>query len=162
MTGLYVVFRVAAAEYAIPAALVLQLESFTSVTPVPGTLPFVIGIVQVRGSIVPVVDLRLLFGEAAAEAVLDTRIVVVELNGRTVGLRVDSSREVLKLAAEQVHTTPSVVAERSRGFVRGVARVGERLLMLLDLVKVIGEESLHDDPDHILENGGAGQRALPS
>jgi len=162
MTGLYVVFRIAAAEYAIPAAQVLQLESFTGVTPVPGTLPFVTGIVQVRGCIVPVIDLRLLFGEAAAEAVLDTRIIVVELNGRTVGLRVDSSREVLKLGGEQVHSTPSVVAERSRGFVCGVARVGERLLMLLDLVKVIGEESLHDDPDHILEDRSAGQRALPS
>jgi purine-binding chemotaxis protein CheW len=69
---------------------------------------------------------------------------------------------VLKLEAEQLHATPGVVSERSRGFVRGVARVGPRLLMLLNLVKVIGEEQLHDDPDHILEDGKAGRRALPS
>lgn len=162
MNGLYVVFRVADAEYAVPAAQVLQLESFSGVTSVPGTLPHVTGIVQVRGRIVPVIDLRLLFGEAAVEGALETRIIVVELSERTVGLRVDSSREVLKLEAEQFHPTPTVVADRSRGFVKAVARVGPRLLMLLNLAKVIGEEPLHDDPEHILEDGGAGRRALPS
>jgi purine-binding chemotaxis protein CheW len=162
MTALYVVFRVAEAEYAMPAAQVLQLESFAGVTAVPGTLPHVTGIVQVRGRIVPVIDLRLLFGERPADAVLDTRIIVVELNERTVGLRVDASREVLKLDDEQFHATPSVVSDRSRGFIRGVARVGPRLLMLLDLAKVIGEEQLHDDSDHILDDRGPGPRALPS
>jgi purine-binding chemotaxis protein CheW len=162
MTALYVVFRVAEAEYAMPAAQVLQLESFSGVTAVPGTLPHVTGIVQVRGRIVPVIDLRLLFGNALAEAVLDTRIIVVELNERTVGLRVDASREVLKLEDEQFHTTPTIVSDRSRGFIRGVARVGPRLLMLLDLAKVIGEEPLHDDSDHILDDHDAGRRALPS
>lgn len=162
MTGLYVIFRVAEGEYAVPAAQVLQLESFSGVTAVPGTLPHVTGIVQVRGRIVPVIDLRLLFGEPPAEAVLDTRIIIIELGERTVGLRVDSSREVLKLEGDQFHATPAVVADRSRGFVRGVARVGTRLLMLLNLVKVLGEEELHDDSDHILDDGGVGRRALPS
>ena len=55
-----------------------------------------------------------------------------------------------------------LVSDRSRGFIRGVARVGPRLLMLLDLAKVIGEESLHDDSDHILDDHDAGRRALPS
>lgn len=162
MTALYVVFRVADAEYAVPAAQVLQLESFSGVTAVPGTLPHVTGIVQVRARIVPVIDLRLLFGEPEAKAELDTRIIVVELGGRTVGLRVDSSREVLKLDDEQCHVTPAVITDRSRGFVRGVARVGPRLLMLLNLVKVLGEEEeSHDDSDHILDDGGARRRALP-
>jgi purine-binding chemotaxis protein CheW len=160
MTGLYVIFRVAAGEYAVPAAQVLQLESFSGVTAVPGTQPHVTGIVQARGQIVPVIDLRLLFGEPEAEAALDTRIIIVELGERTVGLRVDSSREVLKLEDEQFHPTPTVVTDRSRGLVRGVARVGPRLLMLLNLVKVLGEEELHDD-DHILDDGSAGRRALP-
>jgi purine-binding chemotaxis protein CheW len=162
MNGLYIVFRVANAEYAVAAAQVLQLESFSGATAVPGTLAHVSGIVQVRGRIVPVIDLRLLFGEASADAALDTRIIVVELNERTVALRVDSSREVLKLEAEQFQPTPTVVSERSRGFINAVARVGNRLLMILNLEKVIGEEQLHDDPDHILEHGSAGRRALPS
>jgi purine-binding chemotaxis protein CheW len=155
------VFRVGAAEYALAAAHVLQLEPFGGVTTVPGTLPHVIGIVQVRSRIVPVIDLRLLFGVAEAEATLDTRIIVVDLGERTVGLRVDSSREVSRLTQDQFHPTPAVVAEQSRGFVLGVARVGARLLMLLDLAMVLGEEKLHDDPSHILQDGGAGRRALP-
>jgi purine-binding chemotaxis protein CheW len=162
MNGLFIVFKVADSEYAISAEQVLQLESFSGVTAVPGTQPHVTGIVQVRGRIVPVVDLRLLFGAAPVEPTLDTRIIVVELGDRTVGLRVDSSREVLKLSEEQFQTTPSVLSERSRGFVCGVARVGPRLLMLLQLAKVLGEEELHDDSAHILDDSSARRRALPS
>jgi purine-binding chemotaxis protein CheW len=161
LAGLFVVFRIGAAEYALSATQVLQLEPFSGVTTVPGTLRHVTGIVQVRSRIVPVIDLRLLFDLPEAETTLDTRIIVVELNERTVGLRVDSSREVARLTQDQFHATPAVVAEQSRGFVLGVARVGARLLMLLDLAKVLGEEKLHDDPSHILENGSAGRRALP-
>jgi purine-binding chemotaxis protein CheW len=161
MTGLYILFSVAGAEYAVAAAQVLQLESFNGAPAVPGALPHVAGIVQVRGRIVPVIDLRSLFGEAPVDATLDTRIIVVELNERTVALRVDSSREVLKLQAEQFQPTPTVVNERSRGFINAVANTGDRLLMILNLEKVIGEEELHDDSDHILEHGGVGRRALP-
>lgn len=162
MNGLFIVFRVAEADYALSAAQVLQLESFSGATAVPGTLPHVVGIVQVRGRIVPVLDLRLLFGEPAAAPTLDTRIIVVELGERTVALRVDSSREVLKLEASQVQTPPAVVNERARGFVSAVARVGERLLMILNLAKVLGEEELNDDAVHTLDDGGAQRRALPS
>jgi purine-binding chemotaxis protein CheW len=161
MTDLYVIFRVAESEYALPAAQVLQLESFDGVTAVPGTLPHVTGIVQVRGRIVPVIDLRLLFGHAAIEPVLDNRIIVVEVGSRTVGLCVDSSREVLRLAGDQFQPTPGLVAEQSRGFVRGVARVGARLLMLFDLAKILGEEALYDDPVPHLAGGQHGRRALP-
>jgi purine-binding chemotaxis protein CheW len=160
MNGLYIVFRVAESDYALAATQVLQLESFNGATAVPGTLPHVTGIVQVRGRIVPVLDLRLLFGEPAVSAGLDTRMIVVELGERTVALRVDSSREVLKLEAEQIQPPPLVVSERSRGFVSAVARVGSRLLMILNLEKVVGEEQLHDS-DHILDDVNAGRRALP-
>jgi purine-binding chemotaxis protein CheW len=161
MMSLFVVFRVGDADYALPAEQVLQLESFGGLTAVPGTLPHVTGIVQVRGRIVPVIDLRICFGLPEIEAVLDTRIIVVELGARTVGLRVDSSREVLRLDAAQFQATPAIVAEQSRGFVLSVTRIGTRLLMLLDLSKVLGEEQSHDDPVHIIDGGSSGRRALP-
>jgi purine-binding chemotaxis protein CheW len=161
VSELYLVFKVGGAEYALPAAQVLQLESFGGVTVVPGTSPHVAGIVQVRGLIVPVVDLRLRFGLAQIEAALDTRIVVVELHGRTVALRVDSGREVLRLDPAQFQATPAIVNEQSHGFVLSIARVGTRLLMLLDLPKVLGEEHLHDDPSGTLPGNGFGFRALP-
>jgi purine-binding chemotaxis protein CheW len=161
MSALFVVFRVGEGHYALAAEHVLQLESFAGVTAVPGALPHVAGIVQVRGRIVPVIDLRLRFGLPAVEPVLDTRIVVVEYNGRTVGLRVDSGREVTRLEVEQFQATPAIVSEQSSGFVLGIARVGERILMLVDLAKVLGEEKTHDVPANTLPGNSIGQRALP-
>ncbi len=141
--ALHIVFKVAGAEYVIPADLVLQMESYTGATPVPGSPPYVAGIVQIRGKVIPVVDLRKRFGLPAIESSLDSRIVVGRSNDRSVGLLVDSAREVLKILASEVSPPPTLVTDHSEGFVKGVARPGKRLLMLIDFEKVIGEEPLH-------------------
>jgi purine-binding chemotaxis protein CheW len=144
MSILHVVFRVGAAEYALAASDVLQMESFVGATPVPGAPPYVAGIIHVRGRVVPVVDLRARFGLPALELSLDSRVVVVELERRTVGLLADSAREVVKLEPEQIQAPPSMMSgEGATGFVKSVAHVQKRLLMLLDCAKVIGEESAH-------------------
>jgi len=161
MTDLHVVFSVAGAEYAIPAAAVVQLESYQGATPVPGTAGHVAGIIQVRGQVIPVIDLRRLFGHAAAEASLDTRVIVTEQGGRQVGLLVDKSREVLRIDSTTVQTTPSLVEESSRGFIAGVIQLGRRLIMLLDLRKVVGEEDLNEQFAKRLESGFNDAAALP-
>ncbi|KFE62382.1 chemotaxis protein CheW [Hyalangium minutum] len=143
MSSLHVVFKVAGAEYAIPASEVLQMESFTGATPVPGAPAHVAGLVQVRGRVVPVVDARARFGLPPVERTLDSRVVVGQLGSRIVGLLVDSAREVLKLAPDQVQPPPQLVAEQAQGFVKAVARVGPRLVMLIDFPRVIGEEKVH-------------------
>jgi purine-binding chemotaxis protein CheW len=143
MSLLHVVFKVAGAEYAIPASEVLQMESFTGATPVPGAPAHVAGLVQVRGRVVPVVDARARFGLPPVERTLDSRVVVGQLGSRTVGLLVDSAREVLKLAPDQLQPPPQLVAEQAQGFVKAVARVGSRLVMLIDFPRVIGEEKVH-------------------
>src|ERR1041384_6282535 len=109
---LYVVFSLAAAEYALPSDCVLQMESYEGATLVPGAPAYVDGIVTVRGQVVPVIDLRTRFGLPRAELNLDTRIIVTEFDGRAVALRVDSAREVLKLETEKHQPAPSVVSER--------------------------------------------------
>ena len=144
MTALHVVFRVAGAEYVLAAADVVQMESYTGATPVPGGPVYLAGIVQVRGKIVPVVDLRARFGLPAAAPTLDTRIVVGRIGGRSVGLLVDSAREVLNLAPEQLSPPPAMIAEQAAGYVKAVAQVGARLVMLIDFQKVIGEEQLNE------------------
>ena len=144
MSVLHVIFKVGGAEYVLPASDVLQMESFTGATPVPGALPYVMGIIHVRGRVVPVVDLRVRFGLPPVESTLDSRVVVVELSERTVGLLADSAREVVKLAPEQMQAPPSMMSgEGATGFVKSVAHVQKRLLMLLDFAKVIGEESAY-------------------
>lgn len=143
MSVLHVLFKVGDADYVLPASDVVQMESFSGATRVPGTAPFVAGLVQVRGRVVPVVDLRARFGLPAQAPTLDTRVVIVQDDERTVGLLVDSAREVLQLAPDALQPPPAVLANDGHGFVKAVAQAGERLVMLIDFAKVIGEEPIH-------------------
>lgn len=141
--ALHLVFKVAGAEYAMAADEVLQMESFTGATPLPGAAAWVAGLVQLRGRVVPVVDLRRRFGLPAVPRTLDSRLVVGQADGRVVGLLVDSAREVLTVKDADVSPPPAVLADQAAGFVRAVARPGQRLLMLIDFLKIIREEPHH-------------------
>ena len=139
---LHVVFKVGDAEYALPTATVVQIESYAGATAVPGTPAFVAGIVQIRGRIVPLIDLRARFGLPPAEATIDTRIVVGQAGERVVGLLVDSGREVLKIAPAQIRPTPKLLEDEAGGYVKAVAQMGSRLILVMDFPNVIGEEHI--------------------
>jgi purine-binding chemotaxis protein CheW len=145
VSDLHVLCKIADAEYVLPAADVLQMESFAGATKVPGAAAPVAGLVQIRGRVVPVLDLRLVFGFERIEPTIDSRVVVMQKDGRTVGLLVDSAREVLKIPAANFQPPPSVVVQQTDGLVKAVAQAGTRLLMLIDITKVIGEERAHGD-----------------
>lgn len=145
MSVLHVLFKVAEADYALPASEVLHMESFAGATRVPGTLPYVMGLVQIRSRVVPVVDLRARFGLPAHDATLDSRVLVVQWGERVLGILADSAREVLRIDTSLFKPPPKVVAQQAAGFVASVAQVGTRLIMLMDYKKVIGEEVLHGD-----------------
>jgi purine-binding chemotaxis protein CheW len=155
---LHVVFSLAGAEYALAFDTVLQMESYTGATLVPGTPAYVDGIVTVRGLVVPVLDLRSRFGLPRTQLNLDTRLIVTESDGRVVALRVDSAREVLKLDVEKHQPAPSIVSERSSGFVQAVHPLGNRLLLLLDLPKLLGENSHDLKFPALLEDDGSNTR----
>ena len=140
MSALHVVFHVAGNDYALPASEVLHMESFTGAVRVPGTRPYVAGLMQTRSRVVPVVDLRARFGLPAAEPTLDSRVVVVQHGPRVVGLLVDRAREVLHIESDQFRPPPEVIREQAEGFVTSVAQAGPRLVMMIDFAKVIGEE----------------------
>jgi purine-binding chemotaxis protein CheW len=145
MSELHVTFRVGTADYAIPAAQVLHLESYESATPVPGAPGFVAGLVQVRGRLIPVVDLRARFGLPKVTHALDHRVVVVQAGARVAGLLVDSAREVIKLDPAAFERPPEIVEQQSGGFVKGVAMVAKRMFMLVDVPRIIGEELGHGE-----------------
>lgn len=145
MNQLHVLCKVNETEYVLPAADVLQMESFAGATKVPGAATTVAGLVQIRGRVVPIVDLRVVFGLAPVTPTIDSRVVVMKTAERVVGLLVDSAREVLKIPDEDFHPPPAVLVQQTDGLVKAVAQVGNRLLMLIDFIKVIGEE--HDDGD---------------
>jgi purine-binding chemotaxis protein CheW len=148
VSDLHVLCKIAGSEYVLPAADVLQMESFERATKVPGAAAQVAGLAQIRGRVVPILDMRIIFGLPPIERTIDSRVVVMKRGERTVGLLVDSAREVLKIAAGEFQPPPPVVAQQTDGLVKAVAQVGERLLMLIDSAKVIGEENQ--------ENGNAG------
>lgn len=143
MSKLHVSFKVGTAEYVVSADQVLHLESFTEATHVPGAPDFVAGLVQVRGRLVPVVDLRTRFGLAPAERTLDSRVIVVTVGARVAGLLVDSSRDVLRLDEASFEPPPEIVNLQSAGFVKAVTTVAQRLLLVVDVPRVIGEEVTH-------------------
>jgi purine-binding chemotaxis protein CheW len=143
MSGaLHVLFKVADTDYVVPAADVLHMESFTRATKVPGTQDHVVGLMQIRQRVVPIIDLRLRFGLPAVTTTIDSRVVVVQSEQRAVGLLVDSAREVVQIAEDAFSAPPDVITQRAQGFVTSLAQAGARLVMLIDLRKVIGEETL--------------------
>jgi purine-binding chemotaxis protein CheW len=145
VSDLHVLCRIADADYVLPAVDVMQMESFSGATKVPGAARQVAGLVQIRGRVVPVVDMRVVFGFERIEPTIDSRVVVMKQGDRTVGLLVDSAREVLKIPASDFHPPPPVVVQQTEGLVKAVAQAGTRLLMLIDFTKVIGEERDHGD-----------------
>lgn len=140
--SLHVVFKVGNADYVLPASEVSEMESFTGATKIPGTAAYVAGIVQIRGKVIPLVDLRARFGLPAIERGLDARVIVVRNGDRLVGLLADCAREVIKIEDESFKPPPKVVVEQSEGFVSSVAQAGARLVLRMDFAKVIGHDAV--------------------
>ena len=148
MSVLHVLFRVGEADYVLPASDVIQMESFTSATEVPGCAAHVAGVVQIRGRVIPVIDLRTRFGLAPAPRTLDARVIVVADGARQVGLLADSARQVLKIDAEAFHAPPELIREQSQGFVSSIARAGSGVVMRIDFLKVIGPHGVPEEQSH--------------
>jgi purine-binding chemotaxis protein CheW len=143
VSKLHVAFKVGNADYVINADEVLHLESFTQATRVPGAPEFVTGLVQVRGRLVPVIDLRTRFGVPISEHTVDNRIIVVKVGTRVAGLLVDSARDILRLDEGKFEPPPELMGQQADGFVKAVTTVADRLLLLVDVPRVIGEEIVH-------------------
>jgi purine-binding chemotaxis protein CheW len=137
MSNLHVICKIAGTEY------VFQMESFTGATPIPGSAPYVAGLVQIRQQIIGVFNVRLRMGLPAAEPTLESRVIVLKLKERLVGFLVDSAREVQNIKPEQFIEPPEVVSKQSDGFVKSIVQIKDRMIMLLDAVKVIGEGNVN-------------------
>lgn len=138
--------RIGRETYGIPIALVREIVRVPDITAVPNAQKYVEGVINLRGKIISVMDLRKRFGESNVENNKKNRIVVVEFEGRTIGLVVNSASEVVKLSASEIAPPSSVFIDGEVDYVTGVAKLGERLIILLDLSKVLkGGDSRHVD-----------------
>lgn len=134
-----VVFNLQDQAYGVNIASVLEIIRAETVTRVPGTPPFIEGIINLRGKVVPVMDLCKKFGLPSTVSET-TRIIIVEAGGVSMGITVDSVSEVLRLPESGIEPVPSLVSAVSVEAFRGIALVGDRLITLLDLNRLLGED----------------------
>lgn len=131
-------FKLAGEEYGIDIAVVQEIVRMSTVTRVPRAPEFIEGVINLRGKIVPVLDLRKRFGMPAVEPTKATRIIIIEVAGKTVGLIVDAVREVLRLSSDAIDPTPEMVtSEVDAAFFKGVGKLEDRLIILLDLNRLL-------------------------
>jgi len=131
-------------EYAIDVRLVQEIIRVTEITQVPRAPEFIKGVINLRGRIIPVIDLKLKLGLGEVEIARQTRVVVVRLRERLIGLLVDGASQVLKVPVSSIEAAPEEVVEIAANYIRGVAKLAERLIILVDLQKILGVELRSD------------------
>jgi purine-binding chemotaxis protein CheW len=140
----WVTFQLGGETYGINVLQVREVLRVTDITPVPGSQEYVLGIINLRGNVVTVIDCRRCFDLPDRQCDYLSRIVIVEASGQTVGVLVDSVAEVVYLPSSQIDHAPTVGAEESAKHIQGVYSRNDELLILVDLNKLIAIEEVHD------------------
>ena len=145
-TGKYLTFFLSNESYGVDVLKVREIIRFLKITPVPQMPAYVKGVINLRGKVLPVIDLRLKFGLEATEATERTCIVVVRVvssgHDITLGMIVDSVEEVINLNESEIEETPEFGAKVDTGYLMGMAKVKGVIKTLLDIDKVVSPESL--------------------
>jgi len=139
-----VTFRLDNEIYGINVMLIQEVLRVTEIAPVPGAPNYVIGIINLRGNVVTVIDTRMRFGLPPKEIDDATRIVIIEVENQTVGIVVDSVSEVVDVDASEIETAPNVGNDETARYIEGVVSRGEELLILVDLNKLLTEDEWAD------------------
>jgi len=133
-------FRLGIEEYGVSIMKVQEIIRMQEITKVPQMPNFIEGIINLRGNVIPIIDLRKRFGLMHVERTGESRIVVVSVRDRVMGIIVDGVSEVLRLSDEQVEPPPPAVSHIGRDYIKGVGKLDKRLLILLDIDKILSSE----------------------
>lgn len=137
-----VTFSIGVEEFGVDILKVQEIIRTMEITKVPRAQDFVEGVINLRGKVIPIIDLRRRFGLTSKEYDKHTRIIVIEISNMIVGFVVDSVSEVLRIPAGTVEPPPPVVAGLDSDYISGVGKLHDRLLILLDLDKLLSGEDL--------------------
>lgn len=132
-----VIFRINDEDYGIDVSLVNSIERMTEVTRVPNVNEYIIGVMNLRGSVIPTVDLRKRFGIPSEPYNEDTRIIVLTLEEVEVGIVVDSCSDVTDIRKSEIEPPPTVVGGIESSYIQGVTKMDRRLIILLDMEKTL-------------------------
>lgn len=142
----YLTFQLGEEIFALDVSNVREILEFTTVTKVPKTLDYMRGVINLRGSVVPVLDMRLKFGLAETKKTVNTCIIVVEVSFEgeqtVVGALVDSVQEVFELEPEQIEPAPRIGTQLRKDFIKGMGKKDDHFIMILDIDKVFSSEEL--------------------
>ncbi len=136
----WVTFQLDSETYGINVMQVQEVLRYTEIAPVPGAPAYVLGIINLRGNVVTVIDTRSRFGLEASEVTDNTRIVIIESEKQVIGILVDSVAEVVYLKASEIDIAPNVGNDESAKFIQGVSNRDGELLILVDLNKLLSDE----------------------
>lgn len=133
-------FHLSTEEYGVDISQVQEIIRMVEITHVPRAPRFMEGVINLRGQLIPIIDLRTRFGMQRTEHTKSTRIVVTEIGSKMVGIIVDSVSEVLNIPIEQVEDAPEMIAGVGTEYIQGVGKVNDRLIILLDLTMVMTDQ----------------------
>lgn len=150
-----VVFQLIDEEYGVEIGKVQEIVNLGKITRMPKAPDFVEGIINLRGGVVPIIDIKKRFDLATKEHDEKTRIMVVLIEGQAMGMIVDSVSEVLRLSKEDIEPPPPIMGDISSDYIKGVGKVGDRIVTLLDLDKVLSIEVMPELKKTISEENGA-------
>ena len=137
---LQVVFKLEKAEFGIDIISVSEIVRLQEITKMPNSPAYVDGVINLRGRVIPIVDLKIKLNLEPGERTNDTRIIVVNVSSKTIGMVVDQVSEVLRINEEQIDDAAQFSVEISETFIKGIAKISqERLIILLDIDKVFAE-----------------------
>ena len=151
-------FRIGRETFGVPISLVREIVRVPEITSVPNAPDYIEGVINLRGRIIPVVDLRKRFHETVAAPSKKNRIVVVEVEGRLIGLLVNSASEVLRILPSEIEAPQDVFQEGELNYITGVGKLRGRLVILLDLNKILqrGELRRLDETAELVGAGPVG------
>jgi purine-binding chemotaxis protein CheW len=137
-----IVFQLNGKEYGVPVSQVKSIEKIMHITRVPHTNPFVKGVMNLRGVVTPLLDLRVRFGMEEQGYNESTRVIIVSVEDKDVGLIVDGANDVIDIPTSMIEPPPEVVGLAAEGFIDGVANLDKRLLILIDLNQILESDEM--------------------
>ena len=136
----YVIFKLGDEEYGVDIMKVKEISEFKKSTKVPNAPYFVDGIINLRGEIIPIISLKKRFNISSGEINSDTRIIVINIKNRNIGFVVDEASQVLRIDEKDIEPAPDVIVGVDRQYINGVGKMGDKIVILLDLEKILSEE----------------------
>jgi len=154
-----IIFRVGAEEFAVDILMVKEVVMMREITPVPETALYVEGVMNLRGILVPVVDLRKRLRARRLAHSVDQRILIAGLDGKLIGLIVDGTSEVVRISRDMIEPAPEIIRELEADYVAGIINLNERFITLMDLERALTSE-VSNELEHVM--AALGSTATPA